>query len=148
MSQASWIRAVLPAVRRREMTEACKQRLPYETCGVLLGKFQGKSLFVEDYRVIRNISRFPEDSFAFDPEDWVRVYYDADRKGTGIVGIFHSHPDGTVRPSLADSRGHLPWGTYWIVGMAQGECSIAAYQPCADGGWMPIRIHEPDESGS
>lgn len=145
MSQAVWSRAVLPERLRRELAEACLRRWPKEACGVLLGDFRGDTVYVDAFRIIRNVAPRPENAFMFDPAEWVRIFFDAQNRGETIVGIFHSHPDGRLEPSDADAKAQLPWGTYWIAGISHDACQIAAYQPLEGGAWRPVPVEASDD---
>jgi len=132
--------AVLPDRVRAGLAQICAARWPEETCGILVGKWRGGIVRVEDFRPIRNASCEPQTTFMFDPEEWVRAFFEVRDKGKAVVGVFHSHPDGRLLPSIADRKAQLPWGTCWIVGISEGRCEIAAYQPMDDGSWRPIPV--------
>lgn len=133
-------RAFLPGTLRRSMAETCRRRLPQETCGVLFGHERNHEAVVEDFAVIRNVSPHPEAAFAFDPQEWIQAHYEALKKGRTIIGLFHSHPDGSTVPSPQDADGWLACGTYWIIGMTKGDNRIAAYRSDGCGGWVPLRV--------
>ncbi|TJY41378.1 M67 family metallopeptidase [Cohnella pontilimi] len=132
--------AILPKEVERRLTDACRRRLPNETCGILFGTEAGAQVEVEEFAVIRNAARRPGESFAFLPEDWVSAYYEAQKNQRKIVGFFHSHPDGRPLPSVKDAKGWLPWGTYWIVGFSQHDSEIAAYTVSSAGDWRSLTV--------
>src|SRR5512141_2271476 len=45
----------------------------------------------------------------------------ADNKGALLIGFFHSHPDHPARPSEFDREHALPWWSYLIVSVQQGQ---------------------------
>jgi proteasome lid subunit RPN8/RPN11 len=45
----------------------------------------------------------------------------ADGKGLLVIGFFHSHPDYPARPSEFDREHALPWWSYVIVSVQQGQ---------------------------
>ncbi len=45
----------------------------------------------------------------------------ADSLGLDLVGFFHSHPDHPARPSEFDREHALPWWSYMIISVQQGE---------------------------
>lgn len=122
--------AVIPNALRLQWIEACRRRLPYEACGVVFGRSERNRLCVEGFALIRNAAADPSKAFFFEPEDWIRAWYNAESGGRRIVGIFHSHPDGTARPSAADTDRRLDWGSYWIIGLSGQAAAIEAY--CAE----------------
>jgi len=140
MSRKACTLAVLPERVRAGLAQHCAARWPEETCGILMGDWRGGIVRVEDFRPVRNASREPLRSFMFDPEEWVRAFFEARKWGRDVVGVFHSHPDGRLSPSEADRKAQLPWGTCWIVGVSEGRCELAAYQPLDGGIWRPIPL--------
>ena len=47
----------------------------------------------------------------------------ADGKGLLLIGFFHSHPDHPARPSEFDREHALPWWSYVIVSVQQGQAA-------------------------
>jgi proteasome lid subunit RPN8/RPN11 len=123
-----------------DLLSACRQRLPYETCGIVFGTESDGVVLADGYTIVRNRSISPIDAFSFDPEDWVSVYFQTQRNQRNIVGFFHSHPQNAAVPSLKDEQGALPWGTYWIVSFARGNDEIAVYRRDAEQGWVNLPI--------
>ena len=133
--------AVIPETLRQRWIVACRSRWPFEACGVVFGRTDGSRLYAESFALIRNAAADPAKSFAFDPEDWIRTWYDAERAGNRIVGVFHSHPDGSVLPSAADTDRRPGWGSYWILGLTRdGPARIAAYRYDTDGNWRRLAL--------
>lgn len=88
-----------------------RETFPAECCGLIV--LDGDA---PTYRPCRNISGNP-DAFAVHPED----YAAAEDIGE-IIGVVHSHPNASSRPSEADKvaceASGLPWH---IVGLIDGE---------------------------
>jgi proteasome lid subunit RPN8/RPN11 len=124
-----------------DLLSACRERLPYETCGIVFGTAKDGIVAADGYAIIRNRSFSPTDTFSFHPEDWVTVYFQTQKNQRNIVGFFHSHPQSAAVPSLKDEHGAIPWGTYWIVSFAKGNDGIAVYRRDAQEEWvnLPIR---------
>jgi proteasome lid subunit RPN8/RPN11 len=47
----------------------------------------------------------------------------ADSKGLLLIGFFHSHPDHPAQPSEFDREHALPWWSYLIVSVRQGQAA-------------------------
>lgn len=79
------------------------EQYPKECCGLLLSIGRKQKYFP-----CRNIASEPNDEFRLDPED----YAAAEDLGE-VIGIVHSHPDATSRPSPHDlamcEATALPW---------------------------------------
>ncbi|XID93676.1 Mov34/MPN/PAD-1 family protein [Paenibacillaceae bacterium WGS1546] len=111
-----------------ELVDACRTRFPYESCGVIYGTRQGSALLADGFGLVANAAAEPAANFFFDPRDWVEIYFRAQKNQRSIVGLFHSHPNGAPLPSASDSRGFVPWETYWIVGFSAFGHDIAVYR--------------------
>lgn len=128
-------RIFLPARVRGALADACLTRLPNEACGVIFGRTHDFTTEAEGFAVVRNTARRPAEAFSFDPDDWVSTFCEAQRNRRSIVGLFHSHPEGSPIPSAEDTLGWLPWGTYWIVAIRDESCEIAVYTRDENQGW-------------
>lgn len=83
----------LKAATIKAMTKDAKDRYPKEACGVVIIDINNK----EKYISISNIAKDGDQNFVMCPDE----FSVADDQGE-IVGIFHSHPDETTRPSQCD----------------------------------------------
>lgn len=83
----------LKAATIKAMLKDAEQRYPQESCGVVIITPAGK----EEYVSIANLSTTATDNFIMCPDG----FSEADERGY-IVGIVHSHPDETTRPSIHD----------------------------------------------
>ncbi|WP_167746951.1 Mov34/MPN/PAD-1 family protein [Cohnella luojiensis] len=124
----------------KELVTVIRKRLPYETCGVIYGTKERGIIAADGFSLVRNASASPANTFSFHPEDWVSVYLQAQKNQREIVGLFHSHPQGSTAPSLLDETGSVPWGTYWIVSIASDNHEIAAYRRDSQDNWICLPI--------
>lgn len=70
-----------------------KNLAPKEACGIV-AIIDGKQKFWP----CKNIADDQENFFALDPDDWEAC----EDKGGEIIGVFHSHPNGSSELSKAD----------------------------------------------
>jgi len=109
-----------------DLQQLARRAAPQEICGILLGR-EGR---VSARRAARNVADEPHRHFEIDP----RVLIDAERRersgGVPILGYYHSHPSGTVRPSRTDAGSAAPDGRLWLI--LNGEAA-AAWQSVPDG---------------
>jgi proteasome lid subunit RPN8/RPN11 len=124
----------------KDLLSACRLRLPYETCGIIYGTESDKLITADGYHVIRNASPSQADSFSFHPVDWVSAYFQAQKNQRKIVGLFHTHPQGTILPSRLDEQGSIPWESYWIISFAEGNNEIAVYSRVTPQQWVSLSI--------
>lgn len=135
------IRSVLmkPCLEK-DLVAACRSRLPNEACGIIYGSTINEAVIGEGFAIVRNVSASPSRSFCFEPAEWVALYYEAQKNQRTIVGFFHSHPEGSSLPSAEDGLSWTPWGTYWIVSLADGAAGITAYRKNLRQQWVSLPI--------
>ncbi|GBF76123.1 hypothetical protein PA598K_04571 [Paenibacillus sp. 598K] len=112
----------------RQLIAHSLEALPAEACGLLLSR--DDDLTIDCIVPIRNSSPSPERRFSFDPRDWIKAFYDAQKNQQHLVGFFHSHPSGAPLPSATDYAG-LPQGyggIYCIVSAAPDAPLVKAYR--------------------
>ena len=106
--------------------------LPNECCGLLIGGAGS----VERAARARNLRSSP-DRYLVDPADHCAAIRSARASGLQVVGVYHSHPAGSLRPSAVDRReASYREFVYLIVSPAaaiQGAADLAAYRLTADG---------------
>lgn len=118
----------------------CRDRLPYECCGVVFGAVRDGRIRADGFAVVRNAASNPEVSFRFDPAEWVRIHYEAQKNQRTIVGFFHSHPNGSPTPSRLDAEGWDGAGAYWIVGLSGARPEIRVFGRTPEKEWYPIPV--------
>lgn len=77
-----------------------QSRLPNEACGLLAGQKDVLSEIIE----VSNSSAFPQNSFNMDSGSLINAIYQIERMGLEWIGIMHSHPNGTIKPSSVDIK--------------------------------------------
>lgn len=92
---------------------------PYEACGVLIGNINGSTANVENVFPIRNVLRTRR-SFELDPEQFYKVWNDAMKKGTDIVGVYHTHPQSCAVPSQWDRETMENAPSVWLIAGVDG----------------------------
>jgi proteasome lid subunit RPN8/RPN11 len=63
--------------------------------------------------------------YLISPEDTLCAEQEADRCGLTLVGVFHSHPDHPEVPSEYDREWALPWFSYLITRVAEGQAVVS-----------------------
>lgn len=124
-------RAVVDAMRAH-----ARAALPNECCGLLIGS----PGVIRRAAPARNLRRAP-DRYLVDPADHFAALRAARAAGLEVVGAYHSHPGGALRPSDVDCREALyPEFIYAIVAPAPRELpGVAAYR-LAPGAAEEIRL--------
>lgn len=104
----------LPEGLRRRIIDHCLEALPNEGCGLIASDTPGR--VVEIYPTAN--SEASPTGYTVPPEEHFAALEDAESKGWELSGVFHSHPDGTARPSLTDvMTANDPTWVYLVVGL-------------------------------
>jgi proteasome lid subunit RPN8/RPN11 len=106
----------------RETAEAIRRHAesayPEEAAGLLLGRIEEGDLRQVD-RVLPLTNAWEAEDrhhrYRIEPLQLMAAEDQADREGTAIVGIFHSHPDHPAQPSPFDLDQALPFFSYLII---------------------------------
>jgi len=96
---------------------------PHECCGALFGRdgASGKPReIVEVFRLVNRRDDSPENRFSVSTRDVLAAEREADARGLGVVGWYHSHPDHPARPSEFDRQHAWPWYSYIILSVEKG----------------------------
>ncbi|MBI3444318.1 MAG: M67 family metallopeptidase [Magnetospirillum sp.] len=112
---------VLSIDQMAEIAHAAQAAWPAEACGLLLGRGK-RRIVVTDLMAADNLLKAEgNDRFELDP----RTRFAAEKmvRGTDkrVVGHWHSHPDGSARPSTTDlAQAWEPELVWLIVGVTAG----------------------------
>jgi proteasome lid subunit RPN8/RPN11 len=124
--------ALLATIRR-----GAEDAYPEECCGLLIGRDgDAGALLLERLAPSANLAEDRRRRFEIDPA----LYWDLRRTLAGsrerLLGLYHSHPDGSATPSTADVA--AAWEVDWIwliVPVAAGRAGIPlAHRLVAAGG--------------
>ena len=92
-----------------------KEGYPYEVCGVLLGKRFNDICYATEAIKLKNIIKSPR-RFWFNVKHWMKVIYQGKEKGLEYIGLYHSHPDSDIVPSLYDLERMVEApGEVWLI---------------------------------
>jgi proteasome lid subunit RPN8/RPN11 len=100
-----------------------EQTFPEECGGLLLGALEGRARVIREVLPLENIR---EDSrhnrVELDPSDYLRAEREAAKRGLGVWGYYHSHPNHPAVPSGFDLE-HAPFTewSYLIVSVRDGK---------------------------
>ena len=109
-----------------QITQHVEGTYPNEGGGLLIGRVTGDGAkIVDEIKVFDNQREIEEqyhrilitDRMVREAEDY------ADGKGAVLIGFFHSHPDCPAHPSDFDRDHALPWWSYVIVSVQQGQAA-------------------------
>ena len=96
---------------------------PNECCGALVGVAEGDAKQVRALLALdnRREGEAARTRFLVTADDYRWAEQQARRQGLDIIGFYHSHPDHPAQPSEFDREHALPWYSYVVVRVAQGQ---------------------------
>lgn len=97
---------------------AAAQAAPQEACGLLFGTVRGTGIHIEAARPTANVHPQPLHHFEIDPAALIAAHKAARAGGPGLIGYFHSHPNGLARPSATDAASASGDGRIWAIAAA------------------------------
>ncbi len=108
----------------RQLDAACLQTgdTPREVCGFLLGTMHGAAARVHQFVLCPNAADGDQARhYRIHREEFRRAERLAASLSLGIVGVFHSHPNGRAVASAADKELFFPGWYYLIIGVEAGQ---------------------------
>ncbi len=118
---------------------------PEEACGGLVGLGDGDGdIRVQAGLPITNSQEAErERRFLIGPADVMGLERCARASGLGVLGYYHSHPDGPPLPSAYDQDHAWPWYIYLIVSVSLGCVAGSRAWRLADEGdlFEPINVY-------
>ncbi|HUN24053.1 MAG TPA: M67 family metallopeptidase [Anaerolineales bacterium] len=114
---------VLPAPIVEQIRDHLRLAYPNEGAGLLLGAEQAGKREISQVLTLANAFADEEQyhRFLLTAEDMLAGELAAAEAGLDVLGIFHSHPDCPNVPSEYDREYALPWYSYLIVRVDNGE---------------------------
>jgi proteasome lid subunit RPN8/RPN11 len=100
-----------------------EEAYPEEGAGLMLGTDRDDHRTVESLLLLDNAREegARHNRYLLTAEDMLRGEREAEKLDLAIIGIFHSHPDHPNAPSEYDREWAVPWYSYLITSVEQGE---------------------------
>ncbi len=119
----------------RKILNQAERDYPYETCGLLLGRWEGNDRTVFEAFETPNVNKSRKrDRYEISPVDYLRAEKKAKSLGLEVVGVYHSHPDHPDRPSKFDAERAFEGFSYIIVSVCEGKVvSYRSWEFCDEG---------------
>ena len=120
-------RVILSGAQRAKIEREARAALPRECCGLIEGRVDGDALHVIALHATRNVAE-REDRFEIDPKEQFALLRRLRGTETGIVGCYHSHPNGRQDASAQDHVGGGEVGYVWLIlALVGGQSVLAAF---------------------
>lgn len=94
-----------------DLVQKCNAAAPREACGMLFGVGGA----VSRWSMAANVAADPYRHFEIDPAALIAALRAEREGGDRVVGYWHSHPGGDVRPSATDAASAAPDGRLWLI---------------------------------
>lgn len=118
---------------------------PDECCGFLYGEDHEVRLIQEAIPVTNSQDGDQRRRFEISPVDYLRAERYALENNTGLLGVYHSHPDHPARPSEHDLKQAMPFFSYIIVSVQQGQVAdLTSWQLNEAGQFEEEKILPPE----
>lgn len=113
---------VLQPGHEQSIRQAGQLSFPRECCGFILGEvragLRNVVLLIPTYNDREASAQ--SNRFAIDPMEFLKAERTAQREKLMLLGFYHSHPNGSARPSAFDLEHAWPWYSYVIVSVRDG----------------------------
>jgi proteasome lid subunit RPN8/RPN11 len=137
----------LSAAHRVQIEREASNAFPRECCGLMEGARDGDVIRVTALHPARNLS-VDGDRFEIDPADHFAAIRAARANGQGIVGCYHSHPNGKAEPSTRDAEGARDESFVWLIAAVSGSTiSMRGFVQTATG-WQLLELQEITEKAA
>lgn len=116
---------LLPKKLLEQIQSHAERAYPEEGAGVLLGRPLAEGRLGTQVRPLANTFDPDQRSrrYMIDPLEMLQLEDEAESLGLELIGIFHSHPDHPNRPSEFDREWALPWYSYLITSVVNGNAT-------------------------
>jgi len=115
---------VINTAHWEKMREDVERRRPNEACGLLAGHIIQESYKVLHILPTQNMFHSPT-RYQVEPEEQLKAFLQIEEEGWELLGIYHSHPDGTETPSDTDiSEAYYPGVVHliWSININYWNC--------------------------
>ena len=139
----------------RAIERAAEDAYPEEACGLLVGRSApGAGYRVSTVEASANVAEPPRTRrFEVDPKLRLRLERELRESPDSVIGVYHSHPDGSAAPSKTDISMIFEPDMVWLItAVADGRAGeTRGWRPAEDrSAFLPLELdlaRETAESG-
>ena len=117
-----------PEPLRAKLLAEARAAYPAECCGLLEGTRTDAGIRVLALHPTPNVAKDPLTGFLVAPEAHFHLLRTLRGTGRGIVGCYHSHPNGRPGPSPRDRATPCEDGFVWVIIVTGGKEAVAAFR--------------------
>ncbi len=116
------LKTIISSEHRDKIRHYGESTFPHECCGFLLGTVDDDcKTIAEIIPVINERTDSANNRYLISPDAYWEGEKQARSQGLEIVGIYHSHPNHPAEPSDYDREHAMPWLSYIIVAIENGQ---------------------------
>jgi len=117
------MKIIIPEDILKQIHNHGESAYPEEGAGLMLGSVKDGDKEIKDLLFLDNAREdgARHNRYLITAEDMLRGEREAERQNLSILGIFHSHPDHPNQPSEFDREYALPWYSYLITRVENGQ---------------------------
>ena len=117
----------------RAIERAAEEAYPEEACGLLVGRSaQGEGYRVSTVEASANVAEPPRTRrFEVDPKLRLRLERELRESPDSVIGVYHSHPNGSAEPSDTDISMIFEPDMVWLI------TAVTDGRAGATMGWRP-----------
>lgn len=121
---------------------AARDRYPEEACGLLVGRPAPPGCTVTAVHESPNVAEDRRSGFEVDPGLRLRLQRETRKVGEAVLGLFHSHPEGTAAPSETDRASIWEPDLIWLItAVARGDVHTRAFAvDQTEKGFVPLSL--------
>ena len=129
----------------RAIERAAEAAYPEEACGLLVGRSRpDEGYCVSAVEASANVAEPPRTRrFEVDPKLRLRLERELRESPESVVGVYHSHPNGSAEPSETDRSMIFEPDMIWLItAVADGRAgATTGWQPSDDGSaFLPLGL--------
>lgn len=126
---------------RRHIEDHAETDYPYECCGFLHGNENDGRIITTARRVDNTKKENRRRRFEISPREYQQAELFADEHNLTLLGVYHSHPDHPAKPSEHDLKQAMPFFSYIITSVKDGESTdMTSWQLNDDGDFSEEKI--------
>lgn len=105
----------LPAPALAACAAAAIKTFPEEACALLEGEVRPGEVIARTLHVAANVAADRRAHFEVDPRLLLRLHREVRERGSALVGVWHSHPNGVAVPSATDFAQAYDPALVWLL---------------------------------
>jgi proteasome lid subunit RPN8/RPN11 len=123
---------IISKLLHEKICHSAENAYPNECCGLLLGESEGILKSVKSIWETENAAENKSNRYIIPPIELLKAENFVRDCGWEVLGVYHSHPDHTAKPSKFDREHAILFYSYLILRVTQGRAGEAKCWQLAD----------------